>query len=239
MSKPKRGKVIKARLVKLEFKGGPEPDTPEHRIRKEAFQANKKRMDNESPSAAATGDAELMRLWGEINSYWDDIEYWLFFAFDAMLADDWRMTRAIFYSQRSHAARRDMVQELAKQFFAANDAGFKPLKNAIQRIKARADTRHNLTHGTWGWLHSANFDGPTPTLEIVRMSIDPDSIGQSRRYTKKDIKNELFSMKDTWRTLAEAVLPLMRKKAEASPDASDMKRFLMIEQSFSRKTQTT
>ena len=58
-----------------------------------------------------------MRIWGELNAEWDNIEHWLYMAFDAMLDDDGFATRAIFYSQRSHAARRDMIEALAKYFF--------------------------------------------------------------------------------------------------------------------------
>jgi hypothetical protein len=103
------------------------------------------------PNELAEADPDLMRLWGEIHSAWDDIERLLYDAFDAMLSEETSFaTQAVFYSQHSHAARRTMVRALAKYALLNRPQTAKKLKNVLERVRARSDDRHNLIHGTWG-----------------------------------------------------------------------------------------
>ena len=98
----------------------------------------------------AANDPELMLLWGEINNGWDEIERLLYRAFDAMLPEESEFaTQAVFYSQKAHAARRAMVESLAKYALLNRPKTALKLKNAIKRVRARSDDRHKLIHGVW------------------------------------------------------------------------------------------
>ena len=86
----------------------------------------------------AANDPELMRLWGEINNEWDKIERLLYRAFDAMLSEEPEFaTQAVFYSQKAHAARRAMVESLAKYALLDRPKTALKLKNAIKRVNTR------------------------------------------------------------------------------------------------------
>ena len=159
-------------------------------------------------SEAALNDAKMMRTWGELNALWDDIEYLLYRVFDAMLLDEQpQATRAIFYSQKSHAARRTMVEELAKEFLRwPRDP--QPLKKAIKRVKARSDTRNTLAHGLWGWVET---DG---NREVARFPITAnwqESL-TTQKYTLKDLDRICVEMRDTRECLWKVVQPLEQAK---------------------------
>jgi hypothetical protein len=227
-----QGVTADGMLLKIETEDNP-ADDEKRRKWKAFYDAAHKHMTERSPAGAALEDQELMRIWGELNSVWDDIEHFLWLAFDSMLSEKYHVTRAIFFSQHSHAARRSMVEELSKQFFWGRPRDLKPLKTAIKRVKARSDVRNELTHGTWGWLFRPKADqvlddDPVSILEIKRSPISAHSIGFNSKYTKSDLKNELHSMKDTWRALAEAVSPLMRAKAEKG-GSKEMEQFAVLE----------
>jgi hypothetical protein len=171
------------------------------------------------PNELAEDDPEMMRLWGEIHSAWDDIERLLYVAFDAMLSDAMLSeettfaTQAIFYSQTSHAARRTMVESLAKYALLNRPQTAKKLKNAIKRVKARAGDRHNLIHGTWGVGIdlAANEAGPQRIALGADIIPDPNSFYSRRRLI--DVRN---SMRDTANALREAIEPIeTAKRAKA------------------------
>jgi hypothetical protein len=157
----------------------------------------------------ALDDPELMRIWGTINAEWDDIELWLYFAFDSMIDDDEFLTQAIFYSQKNHAARRDMVESLAKYFFRKNEKDYQPLKNAIKRVRARSQARNELTHGTW----FVQLSDGAPDLQIGRAFMSPDeTVSLNRPYFRADLKRVADEMADTAKALREAVEPWKKQK---------------------------
>jgi hypothetical protein len=156
------------------------------------------------PTEMALDDAELMRIWGLINAEWDNIESLLYDAFDSMIDDSEFITRAIFYSQKSHAARRDMVESLAKVFFRGDAAKYAPLKNAINRVKARSNSRNELAHGDWAARLKA---GVGEVVHVVRVTQKPsmnDTLNSA--YDKADLKRVADEMADTAKALREAIL---------------------------------
>jgi hypothetical protein len=162
----------------------------------------------------AEEDPELMRLWGEINNAWDDIERLLYVAFDAMLAEEVPFaTHAIFYSQTSHAARRTMVEALAKYALLNRPTTARNLDNAIRRVKARADDRHRLAHGTWamGVVFATGENG------LLRMAPSADIVPNPKNdYPRKRLTSVRDEMRDTARALREAIEPIeSAKRAKA------------------------
>ena len=112
------------------------------------------------PTKMALDDPELMRIWGLINAGWDNIESLLYAAFDSMIDDSEHVTREIFYSQKNHAARRDMVESFAKYFFRFNfpfPLGNHP--NYCEHIKKLPDAKANLFNPDHSMLF--NFPGAT------------------------------------------------------------------------------
>lgn len=166
--------------------------------------------DTEIPSEFALKDPKLMRTWGELNALWDDIEYLLYRAFDSMLLDERpQATRAIFFSQKSHAARRSMVEELAKEFLRwPRDP--KPLKNAMKRVKARSDTRNALAHGLWGWL------GEGEKRQVARFPIKPNWEEEidTKAYSQEELERACVEMRETREALWKAVKPIEQEKSE-------------------------
>jgi len=152
----------------------------------------------------ALDDAELMRVWGALNAEWDDIELWLYNAFDSMVDDSDLITRAIFYSQKSHAARRDMVERVAQVFFGGNEKHARPLKNAILQVKARSNARNELAHGDWVAVLRAG--APRVEVERITMTTDMQSTLNSAR-GKADLARIADEMQRTAKALREAVLP--------------------------------
>jgi len=166
------------------------------------------------PTKMALDDPELMRIWGLINAGWDNIESLLYAAFDSMIDDSEHVTRAIFYSQKNQAARRDMVESLAKYFFRDNETGYGPLKNAINRVKARSQARNELAHGDWAAL----LVGGAPAVEVVRTTQKPsieETLNSS--YDKAALKRVADDMADTAKVLKEAVEPLKQQKLARRP----------------------
>jgi hypothetical protein len=163
------------------------------------------------PPEMAADDRELMRIWGEINNAWDDIERSLYVAFDSLLIDvPSHLTQAIFYSQRSHAARRDMVQELAKCALIGKPQTEKALQKVInKRVKARADDRHKLTHGTWGITVNLK-DGSSG---LSRIALEPNYFSRSNpAYPRERLVQVRDQMRDTARALREAIRPIEDEK---------------------------
>lgn len=168
--------------------------------------------DPTSGMEAAINDADLMRIWGTINALWDNIEFLLYQAFDGMLLDaDDHETYAIFFSQKSHAARRSMLEELAKRHFVGADKeSIQKFKNAIKRVKARSDQRNELTHGFW-----TIRPGPGDTMDAVRYLIRPqmaDEIGAE--YDKERLMRVVDDMRSTSEALAEVVRPFALARKE-------------------------
>jgi hypothetical protein len=162
-----------------------------------------------TPAERAADDPELMRLWGEINNAWDQIERLLYTAFDAMLIDVHPFqTQAIFYSQRSHAARRDMTQELAKGALMTKPDDFKALKKALKRVRGRSDDRNKLAHGLWG----ETVELPNGTPELSRIPLGSDPTNPPSAYTRKKLKRVRNEMLETAQALKAVVDPLDEEK---------------------------
>jgi hypothetical protein len=167
--------------------------------------------DGRSHAEMAADDPELMRLWGEINNAWDDIERLLYRAFDAMLIDvESSLTQAIFYSQRAHAARRDMVKELARCALMGKPEIQRKLQKVIdKRVRSCADDRHKLTHGAWG----VTADLKDGSSGLSRIALEPNYFSKSNpAYTRQRLLQVRDKMTDTAKALQEAVQPLDEEK---------------------------
>lgn len=150
-----------------------------------------------------------MRLWGEINNAWDDIERLLYDAFDALLIDTHSFaSQAIFYSQKSHAARREMVESLAKVVLVHKPDALKKLRKTIVRVKARSNDRHNLTHGTWGM----SIDLQNKNKDITRIPLQADFLKPKSAYTRSKMRRIIQEMRSTSSALREAIRPLEEEK---------------------------
>ena len=150
-----------------------------------------------------------MRTWGELNALWDIIEQFLYVAFDALIRDDPFATRAVFYSQKAHAARRDMLSELAKYVLKDRPDDLAKLSGVINRVKARADARNTLQHAEWNELTHVD----TQQVELKRFPMTPQIWdGVNRAYSKDDIARVVNEMKDTLRALRDVVKPLADAK---------------------------
>jgi hypothetical protein len=166
------------------------------------------------PHEIAEDDPELMRLWGEINNAWDNIERLLYTAFDAMLSEETSFaTQAVFYSQTSHAARRTMVESLAKYALLNRPETAKKLKNAIARVRARSDDRNKLAHGIW----TMGVDLATQDQGPQRTALSPNIIPNPKDfYPRKRLEEVRDSMRDTAKALREAIAPIeAAKRAKA------------------------
>jgi hypothetical protein len=166
------------------------------------------------PHEIAEDDPELMRIWGEINNAWDNIERLLYVAFDAMLSEEISFaTQAIFYSQTSHAARRTMVESLAKYALLNRPKTAKKLRNAIKRVKARSHDRNKLAHGIWTMSIdlATKEQGPARTALSANTIPDPEDF-----YPRKRLEEVRNSMRDTAKALREAIAPIdAAKRAKA------------------------
>lgn len=166
------------------------------------------------PHELAEDDPELMLLWGEINNAWDNIERLLYSAFDAMLTEETQFaTQAIFYSQTSHAARRKMVEELAKYALLNRPTTMRKLENAIRRVKARSDDRNKLAHGMW----SVGIDLATGEQGPQRMAMSSSIIpNKDSFYPKSRLAQIRDKMRDTVIALRDAIEPIdAAKRANA------------------------
>ncbi len=82
---------------------------------------------------------------------------------------------------------------------------------ACPRLAQKTDalTRNELAHGSWGELHY----GAKGITEIARFATRPHLMEQlDRSYTKKELSRVVDEMKDTARTLWDAVRPLWSAK---------------------------
>jgi hypothetical protein len=120
-------------------------------------------------------------------------------------------TQAVFYSQKAHAARRAMVESLAKYALLDRPKTALKLKNAIKRVRARSDDRHKLIHGVW----TRGIDLATGAEDIYRTPLGAD-IMPEKSYSREDLKRVRDAMKDTVATLKEAIEPIdAAKRAKA------------------------
>ncbi len=102
------------------------------------------------PNEEILDDVELIRLIGEINLSWDEIEMYLWYIFDDLLGRlDWRLSYVIFFSNQGHRARRDMLQALAAVALEKKPKRFEQLKKLLSRISEASHKRNNITHGLW------------------------------------------------------------------------------------------
>lgn len=166
------------------------------------------------PPELAVEDAGLMQLWGQINIAWDDIERLLYRAFDAMLSEETSYaTQAIFYSQRSHEARREMVESLAKYALLNRPKTAQKLQIAIGHVKARSDDRNSLALGAWkiGVEHETGEQG----LERLALSASPVPDPKDR-YSRSRLEQIRDEMRSTAEALREAVDPIDAAKRERS-----------------------
>jgi hypothetical protein len=113
----------------------------EAKKRREARIAARERMKREPASQAALNDPELMRIWGECHSNWDDINQLLWVAFDSMLDLDPWTSRAIFFAPENDTAGRKMVAQLVveKLRWRPNDKPFTDLKEPWLEFQARVE----------------------------------------------------------------------------------------------------
>ncbi len=156
-----------------------------------------------SPAEVAERDPDLMQIWGQINNAWDDIERLLYNAFDAMLSEETSFaTQAVFYSQHSHAARRSMVEALARYALMNRPTTARKLKNALKRIEARSKDRNSLAHGHWTY----GKDLATGEHGPQRMCIGSNIIADDHQfYSKRRLQDVLKKMRETAKDLAEAI----------------------------------
>ncbi len=185
------------------------------------------------PHETAEDDPELMRLWGEINNTWDEIERQLYVAFDAMLSEETSFaTQAVFYSQTSHAARRTMVESLAKYALLNRPQTAKKLKNAIRRVRARSDDRNKLAHGVW----TMGVDLATHEQGPQRMALSAKIIPNSDdTYSRKRLVQVRDKMRDTVKALREAIEPIEAAKRAKATELSQrhMEKARLLEEPLS------
>jgi hypothetical protein len=134
----------------------------------------------DDPSEKALVDADLMRSWGEMNARWDSIEQVLWQSFDALIEDDPDATRAIFFSQTSHAARRTMLAKLAEWALRDRPEELKKLKGVLKSVAARSGTRNDLAHGEWGEIYDEEGRG-----ELKRVPVTPNAFEGIVRVMRK------------------------------------------------------
>jgi hypothetical protein len=161
-------------------------------------------MPNEPAPELSQKDRVLL-LYGYLNAYWDYLEQLLFFAFYALTDDGSGVSRNIFYSQRSHTARRAMVEVAAKQKLEKDPASFKALNAIINRIKARSNKRNLLVHGVWRSYFT--MDGNT----FRRVPLEHSQFDLSAGYSEDDIRQEIKHMIDTVETAYDVIRPICAK----------------------------
>jgi hypothetical protein len=135
------------------------------------------------PSELILNNVELIRLIGEINLLWDEIEMYLWYIFDDLLGrTDWRYSYVIFFSHQGHRVRRDMLQALASVALERNPKRLEQLTKLLSRISDASHKRNNITHGLW------NREEGEPGAPITRTPLKRDyQKAAALAYTKKDI----------------------------------------------------
>jgi hypothetical protein len=173
-------------------------------------------FENKFPHELAADDPDLMRLWGEINNAWDEIERLLYRAFDAMLIDVHPdLTHAIFYSQHAHRARREMVLELTECALIGNQELRKRFKVLIgRRVKDRARDRNKLTHGMWG-VTTELKDGSSG---LCRIALQPNYLSKVDTYPRQRLERVRDDMRNTAKDLKGAIEPLDEEKRAQLPE---------------------
>jgi hypothetical protein len=117
---------------------------------------------------------------GEINLEWDEIEFSLWHIFDTVLDTNWLKSYAIFFSQQSHRARRDMLEALTRHAWMNNPERKKQFAALMGRVKRAAKKRNEIAHGLW-------IDAPPDSDEkVLRLSIRP-YYGDSPQLTSEDL----------------------------------------------------
>ena len=165
----------------------------------------------EMPAPELSPQDTVLLLWGYFNAYWDFLEQLLYFAFYALTDDGSGVSRDIFYSQRSHAARRDMVACAAKIKLAKDPQTLEAMKAIIKRTKARADMRHQLAHGTWRQALSAEG------FRLHRVPFSAPVLDLSGGYSEDDIRRAIVEMRDTVEAAARIIMPMYAKKIGQIP----------------------
>jgi hypothetical protein len=144
-----------------------------------------------------------------MNARWDSIEQVLWQAFDALVKDEHEATRAIFFSQTSHAARSTMLIKLAEWTLRNRPEELEKLKKVLKRVAARSGVRNALTHGEWGEL----VDVDNSRTELKRFPVTPNIFeGIEKGHAKADIERVSSEMKQTLDVLRAVVRPLAEKK---------------------------
>lgn len=204
-------KMVNGELVPMT-----EADLAQRKLDEEAWKQDEPiRLRMAQPAAdAALEDANLMRLWGEIHALWDDIEQTLFMAFYALSDDDFSISRTIFFSQKNHAPRRNMVLELARSRFWGNDEALAPFSWALKRIAARADARNNLFHGQWGWRNRSTL----ATTQVVRFVVEANMSSTPKIYGPDELLSVRNEMKSTLDELREVIRPYVEAKMKCDQE---------------------
>jgi len=165
------------------------------------------------PNELILNDVELIRLTGEINLLWDEIEMYLWYIFDDILRrNDWRYSYIIFFSHQGHRARRDMLQALASVALERNHKRLEQLAKLLSRISDASYKRNNITHGLW------NREEQKPGAPIARTPLKRDyQKGAALAYTKKDlarIRDEFAALESDVYAFAEPRWSRSLKKRE-------------------------
>jgi hypothetical protein len=82
--------------------------------------------------------ADLIRVTGEINLMWDEIEMYLWYVFDTLLKVHWRHSYSIYFIHQNHRVRREMVEALAEVALAGKPERHKQLTALLARVKRAA-----------------------------------------------------------------------------------------------------
>lgn len=186
-----------------------EYDAEEERLEQE-WLAHQRAITSRPAAEAVLDNVEIMKLWCDFDYRWNNIEHLLYRSFDAMLKDDWWITRPIYYKPLANATRRQMLEEVCVRFFQGKPSTLDKWKKLLGRCAGLSESRNKLIHGTWGW-HS---DRPTKTITIVRFVEEflHNDFKKRKSYTLEEIASERDKMVTAAEDLKELIEPLEKEK---------------------------
>jgi hypothetical protein len=152
------------------------------------------------------GDAELIAILGEISFEWDEIEFHMWYLFDAFLNVRWDFSHTILFSQANHRARRDMLAALAEIALANEPEKLRATRALIGRIKRAAKKRNEIAHGLW-------VDDANKALRRIPMN-KTRTQAEGESYRRADLVRARDQLTKLRSDLDDFAYPLWRAKEE-------------------------
>jgi hypothetical protein len=161
---------------------------------------------------------EFAALIGRVTMYWNDLQYSILSLFEVVLGTPDQITSAVFFSLKSDAAQRDMVQAVFATRFASDPKLVTNLGKLMERIGKASGERNAAIHTAWSYWTNENKMGPAVAwVPHKKLSDDPKAQFEELCVRIQELDEKLWEFIDHANMLLNVGPSLQESLGQATP----------------------